>query len=266
MGQEMDNIIRQNQISSNQAKNFQRNYSQTIKLYDFDIPTYNEFPGFEFEEASTTNEESIKVCEENPDIPGPKVSFKTIKFFRGRKRINKIDIAQLKVHDKKAKDNILRKFNVFFLGFVIELANEIIFNFGFEENFIDLDYDFKKNITQKRIKELRCLTFGKLLCNKISKNWKKFSSNENEKLYKIVIKNENIEKIFSEKFMTILYIFLNSQRNIKIGDTNFYLSSKIEMFDNFLLSIENKYINDDLYIEKIKEVIKKEYLVNNSLL
>jgi hypothetical protein len=58
--------------------------------------------------------------------------------------------------------------------------------------------------------------------------------------------------------MTIFNIFLNNQRNIKVGDADFYLSPKIMMFDTFLLDIKNKYKIDDtsLYIQKIKEVVK----------
>jgi hypothetical protein len=91
-----------------------------------------------------------------------------------------------------------------------------------------------------------------------SKKWKKHSSNENKKFYEHVIMNENIEKIFSQKYMTIFNIFLNNQRNIKVGDADFYLSPKIMMFDTFLLDIKNKYKIDDtsLYIQKIKEVVK----------
>ena len=64
--------------------------------------------------------------------------------------------------------------------------------------------------------------------------------------------------------MIIFNIFLKSQRVIKVGDADLYLSPKIMMFDIFLLNIKNKYKNDDSYIERIKEVIqefKEEYLV-----
>ena len=64
--------------------------------------------------------------------------------------------------------------------------------------------------------------------------------------------------------MTILAIFLNSQRNIKVGGYDIYLPPKIKMFDSFLLNIKNKYKNDESYIERIQEVIqefKEEYLV-----
>ena len=84
------------------------------------------------------------------------------------------------------------------------------------------------------------------------------SFNNNRKFYEQVIKNENIEKIFSQKYMALFNIFIKSQRNIKVGDNDFCLSPKIMMFDTFLLSIKNKYKIDDtsLYIQKIKEIIK----------
>jgi hypothetical protein len=160
------------------------------------------------------------------------------------------------IHNKSAKDNILRKVNVYFLKFAVKLSNEVVEKFGFERNFIDLDHSIKKNITQKSLKGLKSLTFGELLCKNISKKYRKHSFNENEIFYKKVIENENIKKIFSEKYMTIFGIFLKSQRNIKIGHYDFDLSPKINMFDSFLSNIENKYKNDDSYIKKIKEVIQ----------
>ncbi len=257
MSDNLDSIIAENWISSNKDKNFGKNCSQKFKLFDFEIPIYNEFPGLELEKVASTEEKSLKTLEGRSDIFDRKeIKFKTINSKRGRKNMGTIYIGQKKSHDKASKDNILRKFNVNFLNFVIGLANEIVIYYGFDGNFIEFSYAFKKNITKKSLKKLKNLTFGELLCNAVSKKWKKHSSNENEIFYNQVIEMENIKKIFSEKYMTIMDIFLKSQRNIKIGDSDFYLSPKIEMFDNFLLNIENKYENDGLYIEKIKEVIK----------
>ena len=57
--------------------------------------------------------------------------------------------------------------------------------------------------------------------------------------------------------MTIFNLFIKNQRNIKIGNNDYYLSPSVKMFDDFLLKIEKKYKNDSsLYIERIKEVIK----------
>ena len=57
--------------------------------------------------------------------------------------------------------------------------------------------------------------------------------------------------------MTIFNIFIKSQRNIKIGNIEHNISPEIKMFDDFLLKMKKKYVNDsELYIEKIKEIIK----------
>ena len=252
-------------------KNFEKNYAQAFQIFDCEIPIYKEFPGLENEnvtsiieglenENATSNmEESSKALEGNFDIISRKRKlFKTTS--RGRK--SKID--QTKIHNKTAKDNVLRKVNVCFLKFVIELANIIVTYFGFKGKFIDLEQNFKINITKKLLKKLKSFTFEQLLCINNSKKYRKHSSNENEIFCKKVIENENIKEIFSEKYMTILAIFLKSQRNIKVGGYDIYLPPKIKMFDTFLLSIKNKYKNDNSYIEKIQKVIqefKEEYLV-----
>jgi hypothetical protein len=255
--------VEQYWISSNQNKNLKiYNSRKTINLYDITIPIYYELPCPEPEDLDvivpSTEEEITDISEAKPDRIIKKEIFKTRKFLRGRKRMGSVNIDQIKIHDKISKDNILRKFNVYFLTFVIDLANKIVEFCGFEGKFIDLDYSFKKNITKKSLSKLKSLTFGELLCKNISKKWKKHSSNANRKFYDQVIKNENIEKFFSQKYMTILKIFLKNQRNIKVGDADFYLSPNIMMFDTFLLDIKNKYKIDDtsLYIQKIKEVVK----------
>ena len=247
-------------ISSNIDKNLEKNYTQAFNnVFDFEIPIFNEFPGLEIEKAISIMEKSRKASEGNFDI----ISRKR-KLFKTTSRGRKSEIGQAKIHKKAAKDNILRKVNVCFLNFVIVLANIIVTYFGFKGKFIDLEQNFKTNITKKLLKKLKSFTFEQLLCINNSKKYRKHSSNENEIFCKEVIKNENIKEIFSEKYMTILAIFIKSQRNIKVGGYNIYLPPTIKMFDSFLLNIKNKYKNDDSYIERIKEVIqefKEEYLV-----
>ena len=250
--------IEQNWISSNQDRNYQIiKSSQEINLYDSKIPIYYEVPGPEFKyEDFILTEKSTKCSEEESVRELRKELFKTRKYLRGRKRKSSIDIGKIKIHDKKSKDNILRKFNVYFLTFVIKLANEIVAYFGFKGKFFYLDYNFKKNITKEWLKKLKSFTFGELLCKNISKKYTKHSLNENMTFYGQVVKNENIKQIFSKKYAEIFDIFRKNQRNFKVGDDDFYLSPAIKMFDAFLLSIKNKSKNDAGYIEAINEVIK----------
>ena len=186
-----------------------------------------------------------------------KKKFNTTNGLRGRKRKKYNDKNQRKVHGKLEKDNILRKVNVKCFSFIIGFANEIIADKHFEGKFFPLAKKIKENISQKWLKNLKGLTLGEILCNDISEKFKNYDPNTNKIFYKQVIKNENIRKIFSVKFMTIFNIFIKSQRNIKIGNIEHNISPEIKMFDDFLLKMKKKYVNDsELYIEKIKEIIK----------
>jgi predicted Zn-dependent protease len=239
------------------------NSSQTINLHGVNIPINYEFPGLELEAKDFITEEK-KITKENTinfenglDMFDKKLVFKTTICSRGRKGKNYNDKSQKKVHGKLEKDNILRKVNVFFLSFIIKFSNEIVGFFKFKKKFIPLSYSFKQKITKEWREYLKGLTLGELLCNNISEKWKKHKYNENKAFYEKVKKNENIRKIFSENYMTIFNLFIKNQRNIKIGNNDYYLSPSVKMFDDFLLKIEKKYKNDSsLYIERIKEVIK----------
>ena len=240
--------------------------NQGFNLYDSIYPKqyYTEFvfdsefnsEDFITEEKRLTNEGNINTKNE-PDIVDKKVKFNTTNGLRGRKRKDYNDKNKRKVHGKSEKDNILRKLNVKFFSFIIVLANEIVDVLKFKGQFFPLAYTFKQNISKKRLKYLKSLTLGEILCSDISGKFKKYDPNTNKIFFKQVAKNENIRKFFSEKFMTIFNIFIKSQRNIKIGNIDHNLSPNVKMFDDFLLDMKKIYVNDsDLYLEKIKEIIK----------
>ena len=234
-----------------------KNYILSQANYEFEV-LESEAP--DSNNASINEERIAKESYENSeneyskyDANGKNVKFNTIFCSRGRKKYNKND----KSHGKLEKDNILRKIQVEFLSFAINFANEIVIKkYQIKGQFFDLSYHFKQNITKNRIEYLKSLIFGEVLCNKISEKFKNHPSNENKIFYDRVIKNESIQKIFSENYMKIFNIFWKSQRNIKIGDLNYQISPNLKMFDDFLLKMEKKYKNDSFYIQKIKKVIE----------
>lgn len=245
-------------------KYFYSNKDEILKKYILSQANY-EFEVLESEAADSNNasinEERItKESYENfeneyikYDANEKKVKFKTTFCSRGRKKYNKND----KSHGKLERDNILRKIQVEFLSFIINFANEIVIKkYQIKGQFFDLSYNFKQNITKNRLEYLKGLTFGEVLCNKISEKFKNHRSNANKIFYDKVIKNESIQKIFSENYMKIFNIFWKSQRNIKIGDLDYQLSSNLKMFDDFLSKMGKIYKNDSFYIQKIKEVME----------
>ena len=243
------------------------NSNQDFNIYDPIFPMQYGYPGLDFEfefedfiteERRLTNESIINTRNEHEyDIFDKKVTFNTTNGLRGRKRKNYNYKNQRKVHGKLDKDNILRKVNVVFFSFIIDLANKIVDVFKFKEKFFPLAYAFKQNISKKRLNYLKGLTLGEILCSDISGKFKKLPSNKNKIFYQQVINNENIRKFFSKNFMSVFNIFIKNQRNIKIGNIELNISPKVKMFDDFLLDMKKIYAKDsDLYIEKIKEIIK----------
>ena len=243
------------------------NSNQGINIYDSIYPFQNEYPGPNFDSASEyliieerrlTSEVIINTENEHEhDIVDKKVKFNITNGKRGRKREDNNDKNQRRVHGKSEKDNILRKVNVKFFTFIVALANEIVEVLKFKGKFFPLSYKFKKNISKERLKYLKGLTLGEILCSDISEKFKKHGSNKNKIFYQQVIQNENIRKFFSENFMTIFNFFIQNKRNIKIGNIDLNLSPKVKMFDDFLSEMKKIYVNDsDYYIEKIKEIIK----------
>jgi hypothetical protein len=144
--------------------NFKKNYTQSIKIYDLEIPIYSEYPGFEIENVTSTKENFSIVSEIHFDI----ISRKR-KLFNTTSRGRETKIGQSKIHKKSDKDNVLRKVKVRFLNFVIELANIIVAYFGFKGKFIDLEQNFKINVSKRLFKKLKSYTFEQLLCINNSK-------------------------------------------------------------------------------------------------
>ena len=241
------------------------NSNQDFNIYDPIYPMQFGYPGLNFEFESEgfitevkrlTSEGTINTKNEH-DRFDKKEKFNIINGLRGRKRKDYNDKNRRKVHGKSEKDNILRKVNVKFFSFIIDLANEIVDALKYKEKFFPLAYTFKQNISKKKLNYLKGLTLGEILCSDISGKFKKLPSNKNKIFYQQVIKNENIRKFFSKNFMSVFNIFIKNQRNIKIGNIELNISPKVKMFDDFLLDMKKIYAKDsDLYIEKIKEIIK----------
>ena len=60
-----------------------------------------------------------------------------------------------KFHDKKSSDNILRKIQVHYLSFIIDFLNNILRILKYDRQFLELDYNFKKDVNRKHINKLK---------------------------------------------------------------------------------------------------------------
>ena len=240
-------------------------YASFLDMYnsnDFEIPKY-----IDLDKDNNKNNDSI-----NNNITKETTEFSGTNFFKnkksgltnkkvGRKRLkdNQEDQKDGKVHSKDSKDNINRKVQVHFHKFILFFINEIITNFGFEKQFIDIDYRYKKNITKKNIEKLKTKEIGQILLQDISPKFRKkckINKEINNKLYLEVIKIESIRKILSETYINIFRTYYyENKREIKDYGLNIKLSNNAKTYKDLLEKSD-----DNDYIEKINKEVKENYL------
>ena len=210
-------------------------------LYTFDnqyVPIFER--KIECKKINTEKEDNntyryLEITESN--IPQKKDLFIIKKTHRGReKKIN--ENKNDKIHDKFTIDNRLRKVQVHYLSFIIQFLNEIIENLGlnktinknknFGTKFLNINYEFKRNIKKSFVNSLKKKNIGDILRTKISKKYKNIDENYNKNLYEIYNKDKVLNKIFSEKYLKIMKIYLESN---KVYYKNIYVlfNSKIKM-------------------------------------
>jgi len=183
------------------------------------------------------------------NIPGRKVTIKKNKYF----------------HDKNTSDNVFRALIVHFTNFILDYANEVIKKFGFRIKFYDIDYKEKRNISTKRIKLLKSLNIGQILCMKISTKYKKLiknNANLNESIFKEVTKNKIIKNILNEEYLYLLKeVYFKNKREINLNKYGYNYSinlpENVETFEN-LLHKKNVRLNY-VYERKLRNIISKYF-------
>jgi hypothetical protein len=179
----------------------------------------------------------------------------------GRKRKHQLKEGD-KIHDKYSEDNILRKIQVHYLNFIIDVVNELLIHFGYPIKFIDIDYNEKKIITKKKLSSLRNSNIGEILCKKTSPKFRtksKDNINENIITFNQVKKNKFINEFLSQNYMKLFKdVYLINKRNINENGINFQFSEKVQTYEGFLRKIE-KYDDKGEYKKTIDSVIQKYY-------
>ncbi len=114
----------------------------------------------------------------------------------GRKRNRPLQIGD-KIHDKYYEDNILRKIQVHYINFIKFYINEILSILGFDVKFYDINYNIKKTTNKNNISLLKSLPISYILCQNISRKFRK--------LFK---QNKNINKTIFNKVINLSLIHI----------------------------------------------------------
>ena len=184
------------------------------------------------------------------------------KLSSSRKRKHQF-IGGVKIHDKNAPDNILRKIQVHYITFIIDAVNELLHKLEYTEKFIDLDYNEKKNITKNNFSSLKNLNIGQILCKKISSKFRKqFKQNsfKNNVIFNIVKTNKYVNIFLSQNYIKLFQdVYYKDKRDNIIDDLYFKLSENVKTYKNLL---SEKFDDEEEYKTKVNEVIHKYYFTN----
>ncbi len=170
-----------------------------------------------------------------------------------------------KTHKADDEDNILRKLQVHYISFITFFVNEIIKALLYPNKnppkFQIIDYETKKKVSSKYVKNLKNKTIGDIIQLKVSPKMKTIKADANINTYnEIKEKCPEIQEILQKKYIDVFkeYYFKENPetQSIQIKDKNITLSkSKSKNYINLI----QKYYH---LKEKIEKVIDKHYLHN----
>lgn len=178
----------------------------------------------------------------------------------GRKRNRPLQIGD-KIHDKYYEDNILRKIQVHYINFIKFYINEILSILGFDVKFYDINYNIKKTTNKNNISLLKSLPISYILCQNISRKFRKLfkqNKNINKTIFNKVINNDIIKDIVFQKYERLFKdVYLKNKKCININGQNIFLQT-VKTFED-LLKNDKDFSTNSLYRNKINEVIEKYY-------
>lgn len=178
----------------------------------------------------------------------------------GRKRNRPLQIGD-KIHDKYFEDNILRKIQVHYINFIKFYINEILSILGFNVEFYDINYNIKKTTNKNNISLLKSLPISYILCQNISRKFRKLfkqNKNINKTIFNKVINNDIIKYIVFQKYERLFKdVYLKNKKCININGQNIFLQT-VKTFED-LLKNDKDFSTNSLYRNKINEVIEKYY-------
>ena len=194
-------------------------------------PDLNQFDNNAFITNLKTNETNRKKTKKNPIFKTESLNTK-----RGRRRRSTKNI-KIKVHTSLALDNILSKVQTNFLNFMVNLTNDAAINIHHSKKkdlFKKFARDKKLKISSKYFDKLKNSSIKDLLENMgISKKYKKFDRNINQRNLEKLTKDDWFENFFEIKFLDLFSLYYNEEQPLKevfINGKTIILSEKTKSF------------------------------------
>lgn len=251
------------------------NELQNLSSKDLDLSKKNEKKCIKdikeniFKESKDNNIENINESFRNEEKDSSENIF--IQLSRKKRGRNKIKGSNeiVKIHDKFSTDNLLRKIQVHYMTFIICFINEILNQLNYQQTFLKLDYEYKKNVSKKFSDLLKNKNLSDIICNKISNKYKKEDINKNKIIYEQIKDDLIFKNLFKENYLeffkNIYYKSVNKINLIKYGLNKEIIlpKNKVKMFKDL---IEEKTEEDEDYIKNLHLCVAQNYLPKNTFL
>lgn len=177
-----------------------------------------------------------------------------------------------KIHDKNAMDNLLRKVQVHYLSFIISYLNDILKELKYKEQFLKIDYNFKKTINKDFLDRLKTKKISDIVCIDISKKYKK-DKGANRDIYEKLKKDEIINNILEQNYLEPFDVYYKSKKNINLKnyglDIEMVLSDNSKMYKDLLkecLKDKDNKDDKDNYIKNLNFCVSQNYPIKDKFL
>ena len=260
-----------NQITENEEERLQE---ENQKIYFISTSKETENSSL-FQVSQTSQANQIK-----------QVIFKTTKEnhgnkkLTGKKRGRNPKFQKTKVKNRKYdQDDILTKIQAHYISYIINFLNKVSSALGIKEEFKEIKYSLKKNVSYEYFTQLQGKTLKDIVSMETSNKYSKFGKEHNKDLCES-IDNKVVQNILSKKYLEFFqnYYYKDVKEiNLKEfgfgGDEKVILShkgkekaltyqDKIDCFKNDKLYVElcNKFVMENYHIKNFKtEAIIKHY-------
>ena len=252
-------------IFSNEKKYINEDEELEKKLYYVEETTKNS------SEETKKSTENFTITPKSKNIFNTTVAIKSeteqlTKKKRGRQATEKTEESKKKqkIHDKSSTDNLLRKIQVHYMTFIISFVNEILENLNYNQKFLKIDYEFKKNVNKDFFESLKTKNLSFIVQNKVSEKYSKQNKNINYIIYDQLKENKILENIFKENYLDIFkniyYKSIKSVNLSKYGLEKEIILKKVETYKDLLNEIKEE---DHEYARNINICVSQNYLSGN---
>ena len=188
----------------------------------------------------------------------------------GKKRGRNPKIQKTKVKNRKYdQDDILTKIQAHYISYIINFLNKVSSALGIKEEFKEIKYSLKKNVSYEYFTQLQGKTLREVVSMETSNKYSKFGKEHNKDLCES-IDNKVVQNILSKKYLEFFQnYYYKDVKEINLKEFGFGGDEKVILSHKGkekALTYQDKidcFKNDKLYVELCNKFVMENYHIKN---